>query len=446
MSVILNEADEIYFSKTREYFQEVISSYSIGNYRSATVMLYSVAVCDILFKLNELKDMYNDTVATDILEKVEKSRNSYDNKSKSKWEKELIDDIHKRTALLDLEAYTNLNHLYDHRNFSAHPVLNDNYELVAPSKETTIANIKNILNNILIKPPIFIKNIVDTLTEDLKDKKDIYKGEDEKLALYLNNKYYSKMSKPMKIKTMTALWKFCFNLSDEDCRLNRFINRKALEILITSFQQEAIEHIKSNSEQFPVAVDKECRFNLSVLLSVFPQLYGILNEDVQVQIDNLVKEESIAQAIAWFKYKTATEHIEYLKSRFFLTTLPFEGIKAMVSHYSSIGEMTQLLDFFVWSYGQSDSYDIANSRFEIVIEPFLDKMSAEHFKQIIENTNQNDQIYGRRAAYYSNNKIMKYAKNILDKDFNYSEYDNFSFDTAILNSDENTDLFKDIPF
>ena len=57
MSVILNEADEIYFSKTREYFQEVISSYSIGNYRSATVMLYSVAVCDILFKLNELKDM-----------------------------------------------------------------------------------------------------------------------------------------------------------------------------------------------------------------------------------------------------------------------------------------------------------------------------------------------------------------------------------------------------
>lgn len=446
MSVILNEADEIYFSKTREYFQEVISSYSIGNYRSATVMLYSVAVCDILFKLNELKDMYNDTVATDILEKVEKSRNSYDNKSKSKWEKELIDDIHKRTALLDLEAYTNLNHLYDHRNFSAHPVLNDNYELVAPSKETTIANIKNILNNILIKPPIFIKNIVDTLTEDLKDKKDIYKGEDEKLALYLNNKYYSKMSKPMKIKTMTALWKFCFNLSDEDCRLNRFINRKALEILITSFQQEAIEHIKSNSEQFPVAVDKECRFNLSVLLSVFPQLYGILNEDVQVQIDNLVKEESIAQAIAWFKYKTATEHIEYLKSRFFLTTLSLEGIKAMVSHYSSVGEMTQLLDFFVWYYGQSDSYDIANSRFEIVIEPFLDKMSAEHFKQIIENTNQNDQIYGRRAAYYSNNKIMKYAKNILDKDFNYSEYDNFSFDTEILSSDENTDLFKDIPF
>ena len=39
----LPEIDEIYFSKTKEYFEEVISSYSIGNYRSATVMLYSVA-------------------------------------------------------------------------------------------------------------------------------------------------------------------------------------------------------------------------------------------------------------------------------------------------------------------------------------------------------------------------------------------------------------------
>ena len=113
MSVYFPEIEEIYFSKTKEYFQEVLSSYSIGNYRSATVMLYSVAVCDILFKLQELKDMFNDTVAINILEEVDKSRNSHDNKAKSKWEKELIDNVYKQTQLLDLEAYTNLNHLYD---------------------------------------------------------------------------------------------------------------------------------------------------------------------------------------------------------------------------------------------------------------------------------------------------------------------------------------------
>ena len=134
MAIYFPEMEEIYFSKTREYFQEVVSSYSIGNYRSATVMLYSVAVCDILFKLQELKDMYNDTTADEILKEVEKSRNSHDNKSKSKWEKEFIDNVYTKTKLLGLEAYTNLNHLYDHRNFSAHPALNENYELIAPSK------------------------------------------------------------------------------------------------------------------------------------------------------------------------------------------------------------------------------------------------------------------------------------------------------------------------
>ena len=188
MSVYFSELEEIYFLETKEYFQEVISSYSIGNYRSATVMLYSVAICDILLKLRELKDMYNDTVAEKILNEIEKSRNSHDNKSKSRREKELVDQIFKETELLDLEAYTNLNHLYDYRNFSAHPALNDNYELIAPSKETTIANIKNILKDILIKPPVFIKNIVNTLTEDLKYKKDLYKNEYSKLVIYLNNK------------------------------------------------------------------------------------------------------------------------------------------------------------------------------------------------------------------------------------------------------------------
>lgn len=150
MAFYLPEAEEIYFSKTKEYFQEVWSSYSIGNYRSATVMLYSVAICDLLFKLQELKDMFNDSVAEEILETVDKFRNTDGHQSKSSWEKKFIDDVRKKTKILDDEAYINLNHLYDHRNFSAHPALNENYELIMPSQETTIANIKNILKDILI--------------------------------------------------------------------------------------------------------------------------------------------------------------------------------------------------------------------------------------------------------------------------------------------------------
>lgn len=69
-------SEEIYFKKTREYFKEVVSSYSNENYRSAIVMLYSISICDILFKLQELKDMYNDSMAAKILKKVEDLRNN----------------------------------------------------------------------------------------------------------------------------------------------------------------------------------------------------------------------------------------------------------------------------------------------------------------------------------------------------------------------------------
>jgi hypothetical protein len=50
-------AEKIHYGKTKDYFQEVLSSYQNRNYRSAVVMLWSVAVCDIVYKLQKLVDL-----------------------------------------------------------------------------------------------------------------------------------------------------------------------------------------------------------------------------------------------------------------------------------------------------------------------------------------------------------------------------------------------------
>ena len=47
--ITLPEEEKIYFNKTREYFNEVMASYSIENYRSAIVMLYAVVICDLIY-------------------------------------------------------------------------------------------------------------------------------------------------------------------------------------------------------------------------------------------------------------------------------------------------------------------------------------------------------------------------------------------------------------
>ena len=431
MAKYFPEIENIYFKKTQTYFQEVVSSYANGNYRSAIVMLYSVVVCDMLFKLQELKDMFNDSVASEILKEVNKSRNEHNTKSKSQWEKELIDSIYEKTELLDLESYTHMNHLYDYRNFSAHPALNENYELIAPSKETTVACIKNVLNDILIKPPIFITSIIDTLTEDLNGKYEIYKNEYDKLTTYLNNKYFSKMSITMKKAVIKAFWKFCFCIPDnEDCRKNLGINRKALEILISGVSRETIDYIKENNNLFSVASDDDCISNLIIFLAKIPAIYNELNEDTILQIDNMINKFSEAKALSWFKYTTPKEHFSYLRSINALDLDPI-AIKQLAKHYENIGETYHLINFLIWYYGESRNFNMADERFEVAIEPYLEKMEESHFKQLIECTNSNRQIWARGLSSTANNKIMQYARKYLDEDFEYEKYPNFKFDYEI---------------
>lgn len=63
-------AEDIFAAKTKEYFKEVLSSYQNGNYRSSVVMLWSVAVCDLIYKLEYHIDVYRDATATEIIDEM----------------------------------------------------------------------------------------------------------------------------------------------------------------------------------------------------------------------------------------------------------------------------------------------------------------------------------------------------------------------------------------
>lgn len=76
--------EKIYHASTKEYFQEVLQSYINGSYRSATVMLYSVVICDLVYKLKELVERYEDGNAMQILEEIKRVRER-DEKS-PEWE------------------------------------------------------------------------------------------------------------------------------------------------------------------------------------------------------------------------------------------------------------------------------------------------------------------------------------------------------------------------
>lgn len=446
----ISESENIYFPKTREYFKEVLSSYANGNYRSAVVMLYSIAICDLLFKLQELYDLYDDSIAKTILDAVSREKNN-DSKTKSSWEKELIDKIYKNTELLDDKAYSDICHLYDHRNFSAHPALNQNYELISPSRETAIAEIKNTLDNILTKPPIFAKKIIDMLTEDLAEKQSIFKGQKHELEEYLHRKYYSRMSDNMKKQTFRSLWKLCFCLpEDENCNKNRLINRKAMEILYPEIR-EIGDFITSDKMFENVSRDEKCQGHLCIFLSFFPEIYKNLMSDVKLQLEEFIESEPDANLVSWFTSNNKKTHLERMHSIAHNTDKnPTYGAKTLMhmrNMYIDAGLIKEYIDFCIDYFGTSKSFDDANKRFATAIRPNLELFCREQFIAIIRAINDNDQIYNRNACKDTDNEIVKHSKDVLGESFDYDKYPNFKYSHELLETSNNEDLdFDEIPF
>lgn len=164
------ETEKIYISKTKIYFKEVLSSYNNHNFRASIVTLYSVVIIDLLYKLEYLQDLYSDDTAKRILDEIKNIQKT--NPTSPEWESILIKKIKEQTNLLEIIEFENLERLQKVRHLCAHPIYDRDFQLYIPNKETVRAFIRNTLEGILIKPPLFSKRIFEELIEDLATNKD----------------------------------------------------------------------------------------------------------------------------------------------------------------------------------------------------------------------------------------------------------------------------------
>lgn len=423
MSFGILEIDNIYSSKTREYFREVLSSYSNGNYRSAVVMLYSVCICDLFYKLQELVDIYDDKGAKKILDEVDKKRNSLD----INWESEFIKTIHDKTDLMSQQAYLNMLHLKDDRNLSAHPSMDGGYELVSPSRETTIAHITNAVNDILSKPSIFIKSVFGMMIDDLEEKKSYLLQDKDKLKQFLENKYFSRMSLSMEKEIFKTLWKFSFyKKEDQKCLNNIEVNREALIILSGKLGDSIPDIIKGFNGQCVLAEEDRMKKSLIIYLSHFPTAYSALPDDTKDLLNHYISANPSIKYICWFLHPDIPSHLEsLLGSNDDIPTMPGEIAYDFENSIIDHGHKKDLLDFYVEYYGKSPSYDDANNRFEQAIRPHLSDFDAEQFEVLIKKSDENSQLYDRRNAYWTNHTIFKSAKAKLPVSFDYKRYSSF---------------------
>ena len=100
-------------------------------------------------------------------------------------------------------------------------------------------------------------------------------------------------------------------------------------------------------------------------------------------------------------------------------------INWVVQHYKECGLYSELLEYFIIRFGDSNSYDMADDRYAYIIRPFLKDFTRDQLELLINKIEDNNQLNSRRLARMSNQEIYDIAKCKLPSDYKYPP--NFSY-------------------
>lgn len=418
---IEQRATQIFDTRSKEYFSEVLSCYAAGNYRSAVVMLWSVVVCDLLFKLQHLVDLYGDDKAKNILAEIGKLQE--DNERSPVWETKLVESVAEQTQLIDIAERENLLHLQRQRHLAAHPVVNANFQLHRPNRDTARALIRNALDGLLMKAPILSKQVVGDLVEDLAQASGIL-IDDKKLKAYLESKYYSRFNPEVEKAVFKALWKFVFRLTDETCEKNRAINYSALRLLFERNPAQFRKQVEADSDYFStIANGGDPVVCLIHFLSREASLYGLLADHAKTAIQHVADNDVTSRCLAWFT-ASLPEHADLLRVWIVGNEYPdieretWDDLREISDSPEWVGTVVRLASAY---YVASSNYDGADKRFNEAIRPLLPLFTLDDCIELIRGIETNGQTWERRGAYRDHRELRTRALEI-DPAVDLTEY------------------------
>jgi hypothetical protein len=408
--------EEIYNSKTKDYFNEVYQTFVNGNYRSSTVMLYSVLICDLVYKLRDLRDLYNDSKAKKILEEIEAFQAS--NPKSPDWETKLIEAIKDRMTLLEPSDVVTIESLQKYRHLSAHPVLTNSDLLYTPNKDVVRSLIRNILTGTLINPPFFSNKIFDTFVNDLSDIKAKI-TDDLGLKKYLTSRYLHRLKDTDFNKLFRSLWKLVFISDDTLSDENRPINFRALKILLLHNEQLCLSCINNESNYYSNITKNKALYNISGLLSDYPKVFQELDSSLQQLITDHISKDDSLRLICWFINNSLKKHWVFLESAE-LDNLDNGYLMFLKDLSHRNGCLDKYVDFVVEYFGKSYNWDACKQRYDRALVTINEDLSKNQLKRLLEVSNMNSQIYNRIGMPH---KIKQIVNSRFEEEIDESKYD-----------------------
>lgn len=407
MEKIKELAENIYHHKTKEYFNEVLSSFENENYRSCIVMLYSVVICDLVFKLTDLKEIHNDTKAERILSDLKAGKE--EDPVSPEWESKLIEKSFKEAKILENDVYTHIDTLKKYRNLSAHPVLNSMDILFKPNKEWAESMNINLLEGLLTKPPTLTKNVFSPFMEEIERIKNEFSNT-ERLKTYLESKFFIHFNKELTEYIFKQLWKAAFKSSGERETQNREANYKVLIIIYQKYQDALFDSIKKQASFFSQFLDEETVITkLLDFLGRYPEIFHTLEDHCKELLKTHVSKDIKKKIKAVFISDSLKDHLKSIDSEihsvsYAMYNQPYiQDYKLKHDEVNFLYEVAtkekctnEFYDLMISHYYHSGSFDDATSSFKKCIEPFYKDFNREHFEILLKEANKNDQCYEGR--------------------------------------------------
>lgn len=415
--------DHIADGRSREYFKEVMSSYAAENYRSAVVMLYSVVICDLIFKLRDLDELYGNASAKKILKEVADIQ-SNDPKS-SKWESLIVERMTASRLILETIDRINIEALQQHRNLCAHPVLKDSesVELYRPNRPTVQSHILNMLQGVLTKHSIMTDKMFEDIVNDIDAVRDTF-TDVKRFRQYLNRKYLDKINNPdIEYSFFKKLWKFIFKIDNDDTRRNRMVNLRALLLLLNRNTEYFLARIGRDADYYEQNTDFTIRSTTFCLLRFINESHGIykvINQSMRMTLDSALDSNQEYRAAALFKVDNIEEHIKncYVED----TDVKKYIYRQLTEKYDA----STAIEYATAAFDKCCSFDEADSCFNEVIEPILPDMDMRQLEKLMETVNSNGQINCRRDAPRTN-RIIRRRVQELQPDYDFSTFGNMRF-------------------
>lgn len=184
---------------------------------------------------------------------------------------------------------------------------------------------------------------------------------------------------------------------------------------------------------------EKCELLVDLFVSI-PNLYNqfsaLLKDTFETILPDLPARKNV---LSWYIYNDFHEYYNWLindeeinwEKGFSRST-----VETLKKFFLDNGMEVEWIDYSIKHFSKSFSFDSADSRFNLIVSPLLDKINKFQLDDLLNAINDNNQIYLRRRSLYDNSQIVTAVSQRLNLDETYfSKYENFRY-IKTVNEDE----------